>query len=46
MDKKSKILLILFFVAMVASIVLLYQRSFINNDFQIIDSSIESEISE
>ncbi len=46
MDKKSKILLILFFVVMIAPIVLLYQRSFINNDFQIIDSSTESEISE
>lgn len=43
MDKKSKITLFVFLCMIVASMYLLYKRSFIDTNFEIIDSSTELE---
>lgn len=43
MDKKSKIIFVIFIFLIVVSVYLLYKRSFITYDFEIIDSSIELE---
>ena len=41
MDKKSKIIIFLFVVLIIFSIYLLYERVFIKQDFELVDSSIE-----
>lgn len=41
-DTKSKIVIFAFILLIAGSIYLLYQRSFVKHDFEIIDSSIEN----
>lgn len=41
MDKKSKILFALLFIAIVISIYLTYDRTIVRQDFEIIDSAAE-----
>lgn len=43
MDKKSKILIIIFIITILVSIFLTYQRSFIDQNFIIIESEEEIE---
>lgn len=45
-EKKSKILIIAFVVALVVSIILTYQRSFITKDFEVIESEEEEFLEE
>ncbi len=46
MDKKSKVLVLVFLCLILASIYLLYKRSFIDANFEITDSSTELENSD
>jgi hypothetical protein len=43
MDKKSKILILAFICILIGSIYMLYKRSFIDQDFEVSDSSTELE---
>lgn len=42
MDKKSKVLLFIFFIALAISIVMTYKRTMIDRDFEVIDTQAQT----